>query len=249
MYTQKPKRRIPIHKQFVNIFFSEIFFVLSFIFLEIVFHISVFRDLPSAYPILFAIPAGFLCGAICDFFGEKTARVLRFLLYGIFFVLAGVQKVYHYTFFSFMSVSQLGMADDIATNFLSETLYSIYKCLPTIFACAIPLVALALIHRFIKPQRYPNPVGSILTLCCCLALQLGAVYGALPLGGTQSHTAYDNYHTNWVPELSMEKLGLITTTRIDFQKFFFPSAQGDGGEDLPSASPNRVGSRRNYARS
>ncbi len=234
------KRRFPSRKRVLSIFFSEIFFVLSFIYIEVVFHVSVFGNATLTYPIIFAVPAGVLCGAICDLFPEKVARVLRFIPCAAVWLFASVQKVYHFTFYSFMSISQLGMADDVANNFLSETLYSIMRCTPVIILMALPLVALPLIYKYLKPDHERNTVAALLMLVCFIALQLGAVYGCLPLGGTEAHTPYENYHTNWVPDLGMEKLGLITNTRIDIQNFLFPDITSDPMGDLPSADPDQT---------
>ncbi len=234
------KRRVPAGKRLFDIFFSEIFFVLSFIYIESVFHISVFGNLMLTYPIVFAVPAGILCGAICDLCPPKAAKILRYVPAAAVWLFASVQKVYHFTFFSFMSISQLGMADDVAGNFLSETLYSIMCCMPVIILMALPLVALPLIYKFLKPQHERNTVSALLTLLCFAVLQFGAVRGCLPLGGTEAHTPYENYHTNWVPDLGMEKLGLITNTRIDIEKFLFPDISNDPTENLPSANPNQT---------
>ncbi len=234
------KRRVPASKRFFNIFFSEIFFVLSFAYIEIVFHVSVFKNLMLTYPIIFAVPAGILCGAICDLFPKKAAKILRYIPCAAVWIFASVQRVYHFTFQSFMSISQLGMADDVAGNFLSETLYSIMCCTPIIILMALPLAALPFIYKFLKPEHERNYVNALLTLLCFAVLQFGAVYGCLPLGGTDAHTPYENYHTNWVPDLGMEKLGLITNTRIDIQKFLFPNITSDPDSDLPSATPDQT---------
>ena len=135
------KRRLPSRKRVFSIFFSEIFFVLSFIYIEAVFHVSVFENASLTYPIIFAIPAGVLCGAICDLFPEKVARVLRFIPCVVVWLFASVQKVYFFTFQSFMSVSFIGMADDVADNFLGETIYSITQCSPIIIIMAAPIIA------------------------------------------------------------------------------------------------------------
>ena len=76
--TSVAKRRLPSHKRIYSIFFSEIFFIISFVYIETVFHISVFENMMLTYPIIFAVPAGALCGVICDLFPEKAAKILRY---------------------------------------------------------------------------------------------------------------------------------------------------------------------------
>ena len=72
-YARKKQRQLPS-------FFSPIYFAITFAYIELVFHIKEFSNISAIFPILFAIPLGFITGLICDLFPGKVARVLRYVL-------------------------------------------------------------------------------------------------------------------------------------------------------------------------
>ena len=206
--------------------FSPLYFVIMFAYMELVFHIREFGNANAAFPMLFAIPAGLLTGFFIDLFPEKIARWLRYIVSAAFMVLACVQMVYFHSFQSFMSFSFAGMGDDVFTNFFTAIMLAIWECMIPILLTFLPLVGLYFIHKLIPGRRHFNAARACLTMAFCLFTYLGALL-CLPLGGTGNHSAYANFHNNWVMDLSMEKLGLLSTTGFDLRYFMFSEVESD----------------------
>lgn len=216
--------------------FSAWFFIITFAYIEIVFHIREFGNADFIFPVLFAIPAGFFTGFLCDLFSEKIARVLRYCITAFYMVYVCVQIVYFHSFQSFMSLSMAGMGGDVFTNFFKTIVLAVWECLFVIILIFLPLGWLHFYQKRIWKKRSFNVKRSAISfLAGLLSFMLVAL--CLPLGGTGEHSAYANFHKNWVLDLSMEKLGLMTTTGIDVKNLVVGDALEESLEepDVPVA--------------
>ncbi len=233
---QRPQRRKPgrylKQKRRLSGIFSLVYFAVTFAYLEIVFHIREFQNVSALFPVLFAIPCGIFAGAVCNLFPEKAARVLRYVISAVIMVTFCVQIVYFHSFQSFLSLSLLGMGDDVFTNFFKTIMLAIWECLLPILLMFLPLVWLFFLQKRMAPKRRFDWKKSVISAAAWLVTYV-LVLLCLPLAGTGEHSAYANFHNNWVLDLSMEKLGVFTTTGIDLKYL----AAGDlleevGGEEL-----------------
>lgn len=222
---QKPTRRKKANRWFFSLF-SPVYFAVTFAYIELVFHITEFHNASCFFPILFAIPAGLFAGLICDLFPGKVARVLRYVLSAAVMFLFGVQIVYFHSFQAFMSLSQVGMGDDVFTNFFKTILLAIWESLLPILLTFLPLLALFILHRIIPANKGFYGKRTLLTGMGWLLTYLLVIL-VLPLGGTGDHSAFANFHNNWVLDLSVEKLGMLTTTGIDLKYLLLGDAAND----------------------
>ena len=238
--TPKPRqrRRRPdpavLRHRVLSGLFSPLYFIITFAYLEFLFHVTEFGNGSALFPLLFSIPTGILMGTVCNLCPEKAARVLRYVFSAAAAVLFCVQIVYFYSFQSFLSISLAGMGGDVFTNFFKTIMLAIWECLLPILFCFVPVLALYLLHRCFDPKRKFNWRVSVCNVAAFLLSWLVVVL-MLPLSGTGDHSAYANYHNNWVLDLSMEKLGMFTTTSLDLKYYIFGSALDEetDGEDLP----------------
>lgn len=224
-------KRICRRRRNNSFIFSSVYFILTFLYMEAVFHIAEFGNGSVLFPVLFAVPAGFLFAFITDLFPEKTGRILRYVLSIAVMVLFGTQVVYFHSFQAFMSMSQVGMGGDVFTNFFKSILLAIWETLPTLLLLFLPLLPLTLLQKRFRPENRFTWQKSLLLIVCFVLTQTLSVL-LLPLGGTAAHTAYDNFYSNWVLDLSVEKLGLLTTTAIDLKNLIFREST------LPSEKPD-----------
>ena len=73
---QRPRKRkksgryLKQHKRLSGIF-SLIYFAVTFAYIEIIFHYREFKNFSALFPVLFAIPAGFFAGMLCNLFPEN----------------------------------------------------------------------------------------------------------------------------------------------------------------------------------
>jgi len=225
-YLKKPKRLSGI--------FSLIYFALTFAYIEIIFHIREFQNVSVLFPVLFAIPAGIFAGMVCNLFPEKIAKVLRYVLSAAVMVLACVQIVYFHSFQSFMSLSQVGMGGDVFTNFFKTIMLAIWECLLPILLTFLPLVGLWALQKRMSPKRKFDWKNSLISGVAWLLTYVLVVL-MLPLAGKGDHSAYANFNDNWVLDLSMEKLGMLTTTGQDVKYWLLGDTleEVEGEVDLP----------------
>ena len=221
--TEQPKRRKPgrylKRKRKLSSIFSLLYFILTFAYIETVFHITEFKNVSVLFPVLFALPFGILAGTVCNLFPEKVARVLRYVISVAVMVWFCVQIVYFHSFQAFLSMSLLGMGDDVFTNFFKTIMLAIWECMIPILLIFLPLVALFLLHKRMSSKRRFNWKKSLISTIA-LVLSSVLVLLLLPLGGKGDHSAYANFHNNWVLDLSIEKLGVMTTTGLDVKYLF-----------------------------
>ena len=214
--------------------FSPAYFIISLVYMELVFHIKEFSNISAVFPMLFAIPVGLVLGEICNLVPEKAARILRYVLLSVFAVWFCVQIVYYHSFQSFLSLSLLGMGGDVFTNFFRAIILAIWECLIPIILTFLPVIALPFVHKYIRPKTQRHIPRSVFQFIGAILIFV-FVMVSLPLGGTSAHSAYANFHNNWVLDLSMEKLGVLTTTGLDLKYFMFGGLEieGAGEEDVP----------------
>lgn len=196
--------------------FSLIYFAVTFAYIEIIFHFREFKNFSALFPVLFAIPAGFFAGMLCNLFPEKVARVLRYVISAGVMVLFCVQIVYFHSFQSFMSLSQVGMGGDVFTNFFKTIMLAIWECMVPILLVFLPLVGLYYLQERMSLKRKFDWKNSLISAVAWI-LSYVLVVLMLPLTGSGDHSAYANFHNNWVLDLSMEKLGMLTTTGLDMK--------------------------------
>jgi len=222
----------------LSILFSPLYFAFVFAYIEIVFHITEFHNTSFLFPILFSIPVGILMGFVCDLFSERIARILRYGISATIMVVFCVQIVYFHCFQSFMSMSQVGMGDDVFTNFFKTIMLAIWESMIPILLTFLPLVGLYFLHKYIPPHNEFNVKRSLISIAAFVLADIVVVM-TLPLAGKGDHSAYANFHDDWVLDLSMEKLGMLTTTGIDLKYLFFGDAidNTDPTPDIPIIVP------------
>ena len=230
--TGKPQRRKPgrylKRRRRLSGIFSLVYFIVTFAYLELVFHIKEFQNASAVFPMLFAIPAGIFAGAVCNLFPEKIARVLRYVISAAVMVLCGVQIVYFHSFQSFLSMSLMGMGGDVFTNFFKTIMLAIWECLIPILLLFLPLVGLYFLHKRMSTKGRFDWIKSVISAVAMVVVYVLIVL-CLPLAGKGEHSAYANFHNNWVLDLSMEKLGVLTTTGLDVKNLFAGEVLEDVG--------------------
>ena len=220
VHTSRPSNH---WRRLLSSVFSPLYFSVAFAYIEIVFHITEFHNASVLFPILFAIPVGILVGFLCDLFQEKVARILRYGISAAVMVVFCVQIVYFHSFQSFMSMSQVGMGDDVFTNFFKTIMLAIWESMIPILLTFLPLVGLYFLHKYITPHNEFNVRRSLVSIAAFVLADIVVVM-MLPITGRGTHSAYANFHDNWVLDLSMEKLGMLTTTSIDLKYLFLGDA-------------------------
>ena len=214
-------------KDFVKKNIRAIFFPVLFVFMELSFHIYYFGsfDLYLLFASMFALAFGFLVSAVTGFFSRKANIILAWLFTIGTAVFFGLQTVYGHIFTKFISLSSVVENAGDATEFWKQALHGIIECIPgLIFVLIIPIVAVAVAikKKFICNTEEKKPSFIYQGIC----LGIGLVFYViailiLPVGGKEDFSAYDLYHKDFMLDMGIERLGLITGTRKDIHAFLF----------------------------
>lgn len=208
-----------------------LFFIAAILWMELVVRVRCvepFWTRGLVYMVLFTLPAGLLCGAVCSLGSRRVNKWLTIGLTALLTVWYIVQTVYFQIFKTFLQLVSVSMAGDAITGFWRNALEGIFASLVPVLALLLPLILLVAAERFFATQgrrqerRYTGidwTSGgrlSAVLLIAALLLQGAAVLAVrLSDGGILSPSAI--YGSAWTLDLSASNFGLLTTTRLDAQ--------------------------------
>lgn len=201
--------------------------LLSPVYLELALHLFIYKQASEriVFPILFALAAGVLVFALCTWLPRRASGPVFCVLLGLLTFYFEVQLVYNSIFGEFMSIMQLFTGAAAVTNFFKQMLYGIWRIFPMILAMLIP-VALSIVLLCLKKMEIPRlrwywPVSGVAVF---LILHFGTV-GVMAAGGSSAYSVYGLYTSqDTVTEISVNNIGLLSTTRLELKYMLFPQA-------------------------
>ncbi len=161
---------------------------------------------------LFSLVIGITAALLSAIWSPKTNRILSIALLSLITALFWIQTVYYRIFDTFATLySATGAAK--ALQFGSSILAGILGALPVLLLLAAPLV---LWICFGKRLQIPQPKWRLLLriLCIVIVAQAGTVFLILHTTAGVMSPGY-LYRESFVPKLTVENFGLLTTTRLD----------------------------------
>ncbi len=199
-----------------------IYLIASVYYLESVFRIAFsgrYLSQGMLYSLLFTIPIGVLCYLICTVFKEKKRNNVGCILIGMITFLFVSQFIYYKIFRMFYTLYSATNAGQVL-EFFEIILITTKNNIGPILLMLIPLIGLIIMKKWIKPFKVVRAkermfLGTILVLAHFIAI------GSVHLGTRDAYSPYDLYYQHYYPIISAEKLGLITTLRLDAKRTFF----------------------------
>lgn len=197
-------------------------FPLVFIYLELTFHMMIFDRVDvNLIPSMFiAIAFGSLVTVLGSLFPKKANRIVTVTITVISCVWFGTQLVYHYIFKTFLSLYSVGENGGDVLEFWKEALHGIEAKLPGILVLLLPIpVVIVLIHKLdlLEHKKFAYAAGGFgLAMVSHLIFLL-----VILIPGKEVHSAYDLYHNDFVQDLGVDKIGVLTATRIDIKNIMF----------------------------
>lgn len=202
-----------------------VFFSLAFMYMELLFHIAVYRSVDSniLHPLTFALACGLTLAVLTSFWHRPANAITAYTLWGICTIYYIAQFIYYKIFRTFLSLVSIGGAGD-AMNFKS-VLFSTLKANWYIIALfTLPLISLILMNCLPHSPFFFGRVHSVKassTIKAILIQTAGAAIAwtvsicLLAVHGSGAYTPYALFHGRYVLELSMNKLGVAVTTGRD----------------------------------
>lgn len=133
------------------------YFILTFIYLELVLHFSIFKsaDARIVYPILFAAVSGGILYFISTLAPEKVNRIIGLVLIILLVVYFEVQFVFYCVFQELMPVSYFTMGTGAVTNYSEQVLFAIKTHIFPFILLLLPVPATAVLFftKVIKTKR------------------------------------------------------------------------------------------------
>ena len=199
-----------------------IYLIAAVFYLENVFRIAFsgrYLSQGMFYSLLFTIPIGVLCYLICTAFKEKKRNTVACILLSIITFLFVSQFVYYKIFRMFYTLYSASNAGQVL-EFFEIILITVKNNVGPIILMLVPLIGLMIVKKWIKPFKVVRAKERIVLGTILIGTHFIAI-GSLHLGTRDAYSPYDLYYQHYYPIISAEKLGLITTLRLDAKRTFF----------------------------
>ena len=199
-----------------------IYFLGAIYYLETVFRIMCTGKVVGPglfYTLVFTIPIAILCYLICSAFKEKRRNTVGLVLMGIISILFISQFIYFKIFRMFYSLYSAANAGQIF-EFWEIIVMKVRNNFLGVALMAIPFIVMVVIRQKFKSFKEVNKKERVYLGIGLIVSQLLAM-GSLYLGGREIYTPYDLYFKHSYPVVAAEKLGLMTTLRLETNRALF----------------------------
>ncbi|OCA83394.1 hypothetical protein A8F94_19525 [Bacillus sp. FJAT-27225] len=191
----------------------------SIAFIDFIFRLGVFENFylrDYSLSILFILALSFLFHFLTSFLSGIASYVVACLILLSVTILYASQFIYFQFFRTFYSVYSAGNGGQVL-EFWKDIRLLIAENALWLGVFFIPLLLLVIWGRkLISPKKF-GKLNRISVACCFIIVQIASI-GTVFASGKDINSAYDLYYRNSFPLLSVEKLGLITTMRLDLQR-------------------------------
>ncbi len=206
-----------------------IVFFLVMLYWELLFQLLIFETVKWEFLFIMMhtlCPAAVL-GLLCRLFPRVGNRIAFTVLQILLCVLFVAQLIYYSIFNVFLSVYSIkrggGQALDFADVVWSAVVGNWWKLLLLVLPVVLLAVFCGKFVQFEREKWLQSAILAVIAVICYLAAVL-----TLQIGGTELYSPYDLYYKTISSELSMQKLGVLTTMRLDLEHVIF----NDGKTEL-----------------
>lgn len=216
-------------------------FPIIFIYLEMLYKISVGSafSLNFIYPVISAITLGIFVDLLSSLTKKKINRVIGYGLVIAVAALFCVQIVYRNTFTSPFALSiAFGGAEGMAalTEFASITINAIISNLIWLILAFVPVPFLIVADRKLDIFQQEGKWRKLWLFVAGTGVHMAGLL-ALLLSGSDGYTPKVLYYDRFIIDLSFDKLGVITSEKLDLKIFMFGVsdnlAEIDGKQEMP----------------
>lgn len=205
-----------------NSFAGMALFPIAFIYLEVAFHVLVFKKVDSYvwYSVFVSIAFGLVVGAITSVFRRRVNCIIGMTVISMVAVWFCVQLVFQHIFRTFLFLYSVGENGTDVLEFWKEAVSAILNKLPGIIILLLPIPFAAVTIKKLKLLKKQSLYAGGISAAGAILVSL-IFYVTLLIPGKEPYTPYDLYHKDFVPDLGIEKLGMLTATRFDLQGVVF----------------------------
>jgi phosphoglycerol transferase MdoB-like AlkP superfamily enzyme len=195
-----------------------------------------------AFSFLFSVSLSIMFFIICTLFTGKARNISAALLLGLSAFIFSSQMIYYKFFKTFYTLYSAKNASQIF-EFWRDILTLTVRNLTLILSFFLPSVLIIALGRKIISFENINHLYRAV-LVCCIVLVHSAALIAVDISGREQYSPYDLYFKTNYPILSVERLGLITTIRLDLQRLatgWSPAPEDMTSQAIPDSGANESG--------
>ena len=211
-----------------------IFFAATILYLELIYRLSIFKSFDGDYifSALFAFPAASIFFFASVFASETKNKIISSIIILALIVAYGAQLIYFSIFKTPLSLYSLIGAKD-AMQFWDVAASEILKNSRAVALLFVPLVFLFLFRKRLFLSQRPKLFWLFIVALIGI-LSYGVSILSVRATSGNDFSQYAVYYNIASPELSMRKLGVLTTMRLDLERAIF-GFEESGNQDTAEA--------------
>jgi lipoteichoic acid synthase len=199
-----------------------LYFIISLYFMETILRVSttgLFFSSGLVFSLLFSISLALIFYIICSLSQGKVRYVLSTLLLGLSAFTFCSQLIYFKVFRIFYTLYSVRNASQVF-EFWKEIFSTILKNFLWIILAFLPVILIiAMCKKILSTEKVTWSYRILLIFCVILSHLLGLA--GVSIGSREQNSPYELYLNSNDPILSVEKLGVITTMRLDLQRLLW----------------------------
>ncbi len=213
-----------------------IYYILFIVYEELVFSCIIFKTFPASFGliILFSIPIAIVLNLITSVFKPKVNKIITYIITIALIIIFGAQIVYYSMYeaiISFFSMMHGGQVTEFMEVIIDVVLRNWYG----ILLCIIPLIILIILSKKKVITFERNSIKQIaIKITSVLIIQLIALLCVNFINTDDMYSNKNLYYNIHVPKVTANRMGLLTTMRLDLQRFIF------GFEEKLSVQTNAI---------
>lgn len=200
-----------------------IYYILFIVYEELVFSCIIFKTFPASFGliILFSIPIAIVLNLITSVFKPKVNKIITYIITIALIIIFGAQIVYYSMYeaiISFFSMMHGGQVTEFMEVIIDVVLRNWYGILLFI----IPLIILIILSKKKVITFERNSIKQIaIKITSVLIIQLIALLCINFINTDDMYSNKNLYYNIHVPKVTANRMGLLTTMRLDLQRFIF----------------------------
>ena len=200
----------------INLFLT---YFIVIIYLEAIFKIYKYNsiiNIGTIYTLLFTGIIALVFTLFTTLFNKKINKIIYFIILSFITLLFLVQFIFSGLFSTLFSFSSIGLADQ-AFDFINIIFGFLFKHLGWFLLFILPIVVSIIFNNKINFSKKSGQ-HYIVYICGMLLCYLISLVVMIP-GKDKLYSAYQFYFKRNDPTLAADKLGVITTMRLDFTRW------------------------------
>lgn len=212
---------------------SILFFPISIFYLELIFRFFGLKksiDISIIYLLLYSSMLGLTAYLICTFFDEKLNKIISRIIMILLCFIVCVQFVYYKLFYTPMilySISGAGQVaefSDMAIEAIVKNFFALLLLFVPVFVLFFKRTKKIIFNKIVIKKKF--------IIAASVILLNFVMFIVLAIGGKDINSDYDIYYGASVPDLLINKFGILKLIQKDVGNMVFKNASDDESSNL-----------------